>query len=58
MAWRLGVVLYSGWALSRAEVEQLWARDRAALSRCGLSLEAVVRFYEDLGRRLDKGAGT
>lgn len=43
-------------ALSRADVERLWARDRAALSRCGLSLEAVVRFYEDLGRRLD-GSG-
>lgn len=42
-------------ALSRAEVEQLWARDRAALSRCGLSLAAVLAFYEDLGQRL---AGT
>lgn len=39
-------------ALSRADVERLWARDRAALVRCGLSLGAVVAYYEDLSRRL------
>lgn len=38
--------------LSRAEVEQLWARDRAALVKCGLTLDALVAFYEDLGQRL------
>lgn len=38
--------------LSRAMVEQLWARDRAALAKCGLNLKALVAFYEDLSRRL------
>lgn len=34
--------------LSRVQVEQLWARDRAALVRCGRQLGAVVGFYDDL----------
>lgn len=38
--------------LSRGQVEQLWARDRAALAKCGLNLKALVAFYEDLSRRL------
>lgn len=38
--------------LSRAMVEQLWARDRAALAKCGLNLKALIAFYEDLSRRL------
>lgn len=38
--------------LSRALVEQLWARDRAALAKCGLNLKTLVAFYEDLSRRL------
>lgn len=38
--------------LSRADVERLWARDRAALVRCGLSLDGLVGYYEDLSRRL------
>lgn len=38
--------------LTRAEVEQLWARDRAALVKCGYSLNALVAFYEDLRSRL------
>ena len=38
--------------LSQAQVEQLWARDRAALVKCGLSLEAIVAFYQELDTRL------
>lgn len=38
--------------LTRAEVEQLWARDRAALVKCGYSRDALVSFYEDLRQRL------
>ena len=41
-----------GAALSRADVERLWARDRVALTRCGANLEALVTYYEDLARRL------
>ena len=40
-------------ALTRAQVEQLWARDRAALVKCGYNLAAVVGYYEDLAQRLD-----
>lgn len=40
-------------ALSKAEVERLWARDRAALVKCGMNLKAVVAFYEDLSNRLN-----
>lgn len=42
-------------ALTQAEVEQLWARDRVALINCGLSLDAVLDFYERLAAEL-KGA--
>lgn len=42
-------------ALSRGDVERLWARDRAALVRCGANLEALVAYYENLAQRL-KGA--
>jgi hypothetical protein len=38
--------------LTRGQVEQLWARDRAALVKCGVSLGALVTFYADLDRRL------
>lgn len=38
--------------LSRADVERLWARDRAALVRCGWSLDAIITFYADLRDRL------
>jgi len=38
--------------LSRGDVERLWARDRAALARCGANLDALVSYYEDLARRL------
>jgi len=39
-------------ALTRAEVEQLWARDRAGLVKCGYNLAAVVGYYDDLAQRL------
>ena len=32
-------------ALSQAEVEALWLRDRRALIECGLTKSAVVAFY-------------
>jgi hypothetical protein len=38
--------------LTQAEVEQLWARDRRALASCGLSLNALVAFYQDLRAEL------
>jgi hypothetical protein len=34
--------------LSRAQVEQLWARDRGNLIKCGMNLETLVDFYEGL----------
>jgi hypothetical protein len=39
-------------ALSQADVERLWARDRAALVKCGVSHDGLVRHYQDLSRRL------
>lgn len=38
--------------LTQAQVEQLWVRDRAALVKCGLTLDALVDFYQDLDQRL------
>ena len=35
-------------ALTRAEVEKLWARDRARLVKCGYSLGGLIAFYTDL----------
>lgn len=35
-------------ALTQAEVEKLWARDRARLSKCGYSLGGLIAFYTDL----------
>lgn len=43
-------------ALSRADVERLWARDRAALSRCGYSLSTLVTYYEGLAADLNATA--
>lgn len=34
--------------LTRAEVEKLWARDRARLSACGYSLGGLIAFYTEL----------
>jgi hypothetical protein len=39
-------------ALNRAEVEKLWARDRATLAKCGYSRGGLVAFYTDLRARL------
>lgn len=39
-------------ALTRAEVEKLWARDRAKLVKCGYSLGGLIAFYTDLQVRL------
>jgi len=39
-------------ALTKAEVEKLWARDRATLVKCGYSLGGLTAFYVDLAHRL------
>ena len=39
-------------ALTKAEVEKLWARDRATLVKCGYSLGGLTAFYVDLSHRL------
>ena len=39
-------------ALSGADVERSWARDRVALVKCGANLAALDRFYENLLARL------
>lgn len=38
-------------ALTQAEVETLWSRDRAALVKCGWSKGALLDFYADLAAR-------
>jgi hypothetical protein len=43
-------------ALTRAQVEQLWARDRANLIKCGASLETLVNHYEGLAAQLRAAA--
>lgn len=39
-------------ALTQADVERFWARDRVALVKCGQSLAGVTAYYEDLRARL------
>lgn len=39
-------------ALTKAEVEKMWARDRATLVKCGYSLGGLTAFYVDLSHRL------
>lgn len=39
-------------ALTKAEVEKLWARDRALLVKCGYSLGGLEAFYIDLRQKL------
>ena len=39
-------------AITRAQVEQMWARDRGNLVKCGMNLEAFVEFYEGLSSDL------
>ena len=36
-------------ALTQFDVERLWAKDRAALVRCGITKEALVKFYKKRG---------
>lgn len=43
-------------AMSRADVERYWARDRAALLRCGASVAALVAYYDRLAGELDGAA--
>jgi hypothetical protein len=38
--------------LTKAQVEKLWARDRATLVKCGYSLGGLEAFYVDLSHRL------
>jgi hypothetical protein len=38
--------------LTKAQVEKLWARDRATLAKCGYTVGGLVAFYEDLARKL------
>lgn len=40
-------------ALSQADVERYWARDRVALVKCGANLSATDHFYTDLRTRLN-----
>jgi hypothetical protein len=39
-------------ALTQAEVETLWRRDREALTDCGIGKAEVVAYYVDRDRRL------
>jgi hypothetical protein len=39
-------------ALTQAQVEKLWAKDRATLAKCGYSLGGLIAFYTDLSGRL------
>lgn len=34
--------------LTRADVERYWARDRAALVRCGANVDGLVAYYDRL----------
>lgn len=36
--------------LTRADVERYWARDRAALVRCGAAVDGLVAYYDQLAR--------
>ena len=41
-----------GRALTRSEVEKLWARDRARLAKCGYTVGGLIAFYTNLSSRL------
>lgn len=43
-------------ALTRAQVEQLWARDRGNLVKCGASLDTLITYYEGLAASLREQA--
>lgn len=40
--------------LSQADVERYWSRDRANLVRCAGEKAEVVRYYDDLFKRVGK----
>jgi hypothetical protein len=42
--------------ITRAQVEQLWARDRSNLVKCGASLETLITYYEGLAASLRAAA--
>ncbi len=44
--------------LNQADVERYWARDRAALLKCGANLAAVDRFYQGLSATLSAAKGS
>lgn len=41
-------------ALSQADVEKYWSRDRANLVKCAGEKAEVVRYYDDLFKRVGK----
>jgi len=40
-------------SMSRADVERYWARDRAALVRCGAAVDGLVAYYDQLAQQFD-----
>jgi hypothetical protein len=40
--------------MTRAQVEQFWARDRAALSRCFANVEALLSYISELKAGFDQ----
>jgi len=40
--------------MSRADVERYWARDRAALVRCGANVAGLVGYYDQIARAFDR----
>lgn len=42
--------------LTQAEVEEFWLRDRQALVECGVSKEALERYYSDRDARITGSA--
>ena len=43
-------------ALTRSQVEQLWARDRSNLVKCGATLETLITHYDALASDLRNAA--
>lgn len=43
-------------SMSRADVERYWARDRAALVRCGAAVDGLVAYYDRLVSEFDGAA--
>lgn len=51
-----GLLPTSG-AMSRADVERYWSRDRVALVKCGRAVDGLVAYYDRLARQLANGEG-